>query len=397
MPVAMPERSAPTVAPDVAGRAVAEFGWDVFGAAADRADSGTNVIVSPISIAAALGMLEPGANDEALRQLHELLRIDDPTAWHASMNALEQSIEARIAELPFEGADDEQDPGEFHANIANGAFIQPGYPFRGDYLDAIGSNYGAVIEELDFLADQAAAAERINAFIAEATDDRITDLVSADDIDPATVLALVNALVLQASWQTTFDESATEDGDFTLLDGSTISVPLMDGRGDRSGSGDGWVAASKSLVGDIAFEVVLPDEGRFDEVADRIDTVFADFDDATNPAGRLVVPRFETRVDVALKDVLIDVGLTAPFTPGNLLGIADDPQTVLDNALHQSWISVDESGIEAAAATVLLVMATSAPIDAPVDVVLDRPFLFRIVDDQSGATLFVGQVMDPTN
>ncbi len=393
----MPERDAPTVAPDVAGRAIAEFGWDVFGAAVDRADGGANVIVSPISIAAALGMLEPGANDEALRQLHELLRIDDPTAWHASMNALEQSIEARIAELPFEGAGDEQDPGEFHANIANGAFIQPGYLFRDDYLDAIGGNYGAVIEELDFLADQAAAAERINGFIAEATDDRITDLVSADDIDPATVLALVNALVLQASWQTTFDESATEDGDFTLLDRSTISVPLMDGRGDRSGAGDGWVAASKSLVGDIAFEVVLPDEGRFDEVADRIDTVFAEFGDATNPAGRLVVPRFETRVDVALKDVLFDVGLTAPFAPGNLLGIADDPQTVLDNALHQSWISVDESGIEAAAATVLLVVATSAPIDAPVDVVLDRPFLFRIVDDQSGATLFVGQVTDPTN
>jgi serpin B len=170
----------------------------------------------------------------------------------------------------------------------------------------------------------------------------------------------------------------------------------MDGRSDRSGQGDGWVAASKELMGEVSFEVVLPDEGRFDEVADRIDAVFTEFDAATNPGGRLAMPRFETRVDVALKDVLLDVGLTAPFEAGNLLGIADDPRTVLDNALHQTWLSVDESGIEAAAATVLLMVAVSEPIEQPVEVVLDRPFLFRIVDGPSTATLFVGRVMDPT-
>jgi serpin B len=110
----------------------------------------------------------------------------------------------------------------------------------------------------------------------------------------------------------------------------------------------------------------------------------------------LVVPRFETRVDVALTDVLMEIGLTAPFQEGNLLGIAGDPLLVLDKALHQTWLSIDETGIEAAAATVLLMFATSAPAFEPVPVVLDRPFLFRIVDDVSGATLFSGRIMDPT-
>ena len=394
--VLMPERAAPSAAPDLAGRAIAAFGWDIYSASAASTDADSNVVVSPISIATALGMLEPGANGEALDQLHALLRIEDPAAWHASMSSLEQSIEARVAELPGGGPDDDQDPGEFNANIANGAFVQPGYVFRADYLEAIGTDYGAVIEELDFFTDQAAAAERINEFIADATDDRITDLVSAADIDPATVLALVNALVLQASWQAEFDEAATADHDFHVPDGTAVSIPLMDGRSDRSGQGDGWVAASKELMGEVSFDVVLPDEGRFDEVADRIDAVFTEFDAATNPGGRLAMPRFETRVDVALKDVLLDVGLTAPFEAGNLLGIADDPRTVLDNALHQTWLSVDESGIEAAAATVLLMVAVSEPIEQPVEVVLDRPFLFRIVDGPSTATLFVGRVMDPT-
>jgi serpin B len=69
---------------------------------------------------------------------------------------------------------------------------------------------------------------------------------------------------------------------------------------------------------------------------------------------------------------------------------------VLDKALHETWLSIDEEGIEAAAATVLTVMLTSAPVEEPVPVTLDRPFLFRIIDDMSGATLFAGRIMDPT-
>jgi serpin B len=170
----------------------------------------------------------------------------------------------------------------------------------------------------------------------------------------------------------------------------------MHGYGDRSGKGDGWVAASKQLVGNVRLDVVLPDEGRFDEVAAILPSVLSEFDLNATSGTELVVPRFETRVDVALTDVLQGIGLTAPFAEGNLLGIADDPKLVLDKALHQTWLSVDETGIEAAAATVLVMMATSAPVLEPVPVVLDRPFLFRIVDDVSGATLFTGRIMDPT-
>ena len=113
-------------------------------------------------------------------------------------------------------------------------------------------------------------------------------------------------------WRIETSDGATDEADFTLADGSTVSVPLMNGRSDRSGEGDGWVAASKQLVGGVVFEAVLPDDGRFDEVADRIDAVFTEFDTATNPGGALAAPRFETRVDVGLGEVLQRVGLTAP-------------------------------------------------------------------------------------
>ena len=69
---------------------------------------------------------------------------------------------------------------------------------------------------------------------------------------------------------------------------------------------------------------------------------------------------------------------------------------MLDRALHQTWLSVDESGIEAAAATVLIMIVVSGPAEPPVDVVLDRPFLFRIVDATTGAPLLLGRITDPT-
>ena len=200
----MPARATSSGSPSIAGEAVTAFGHDVLTASTAIADPADNVVVSPLSIAIALAMLEPGSTGEAQTQLRALLHIDDPAAWHDSINALAQALESRVAELPSTG-DDGQDPGEFVARIANAAFVQPGYPFRPEYLDVIGTNYGAVIEELDYFADQAAAAERINEFIADATDDHITDLVSESDIRPETVLALVNALLLRASWQSEFD------------------------------------------------------------------------------------------------------------------------------------------------------------------------------------------------
>ena len=392
----MPERQESLVDPTIAGRAVDGFGFDLFAAAAAAADPAANLVISPLSIAVALGMVEPGATGDAAAQLRSALRIDDPATWHASINALALSLETRELHPPTEISGEVQDAGELHVNIANAAFTQPGYRFLPAYLNAVGTDYGAAIEELDFLTDQVAAAERINRFIAEQTDDRITDLLRAEDIDPATVLALVNAVLLQASWQSEFAAADTADADFTRLDGSSVTVPVMHGNGGRSGRGDGWVAASKPLVGGLSFEVVLPDNGRFDDVAARFDDVVAEFGTSTNPGGELAVPRFETRVTVGLNEALQAIGVTAPFERGNLLGIADDPRLVIKKVLHQTWLSIDEQGIEAAAATIVLVYATSAPVDEPVSVIIDRPFLFRIVDDTTGAPLFVGRIMDPT-
>ncbi|MCU1378535.1 MAG: spi [Acidimicrobiales bacterium] len=386
------QRAAATADPALAGQATTAFGANLFEAVAADADEGANVIVSPASVAMALALLEPGAVGDARDQLRRVLRITVPDAFHASMNALQQSLEGRVATSGNEG----EHPGEVLVRVAHAAYLQQGYPFRPAYLDAIGRNYGPVLEEVDFESDPDAVAHRINRFVADATHDRITDIVGDGVLTPDTVFALVNALYLKASWLEVFDKSATKDGTFTGLDGTRRQVPMMHGGSDSSARGDGWVAATKAYVGGLSAQFILPDEGRFEEVANGVGDVISAYERARISGSVLVVPRFDLGFAAELTPALRALGVTSPYVEGHLLGIADDQRLVLDKALHQASVAMDEEGTEAAAATVLTGRATSAPPRPPVPVVLDRPFLFRILDDRTGATLFLGRVLDPS-
>lgn len=396
--VEVADRQAATADPTVAGRAITAFGSELFAAMRAGDDSGANLTISPTSVAIALAMVEPGTTGDAATQLRDLLAIDgDPTAYHASMNALEQDLEARQPD-PVESnvGGQEQEPGEVTIRLANAAYLQKGYPFEPAYLETIGANYGPVLNEVDFPPDPDAVAHAINAFVADATNDRIPQLVADGVIDPATVLALVNALYLKASWLEKFQADATVDGAFTRADGSSVTVPMMHGASGTSSQGEGWRGAEKPYVGGLAVQLVLPDEGRFDEVAANMAQVAAEFDANRAGGAELVLPRFEVRANRQLDPALKALGLTAPYEPGHLLGIADDDRLVVSQVIHETWVAMDEEGTEAAAATVVMMEVTSAPAEPPQPLILDRPFLYRIYDQRSGATLFLGQVTDPT-
>ena len=390
-PVLVSERSTDSVVdPEVAGEAITSFGNDLFAAArAEGPDE--NVTLSPMSIAIALAMVEPGANGDGLSQLHDVLNIDDPERFHASMNALERDLEARV---PSEFGPN-NDPGEITVRIANSAYLQEGFPFEDAYLDAIGTNYGTVLNEVDFRPDPDAVAHEINDWIAEQTEDRIVDLIGDGVLTESTVLTLVNALYLNASWIAPFEESRTTEEAFSLLDGTTTQIQLMNGSGGSSARGDGWVGATKSYTGGLRIQFILPDEGRFEEVAGRLPAVFEDYSEVVTDGTRLRIPNFESRTTTELKDPLEALGLTAPFEGGNLLGIANTPTLAVGDVLHETFVAIDEQGTEAAAATVVLFSAFSGPPSPPVPVILDRPFFYRITDWFSGTTLFIGQITNP--
>jgi serpin B len=385
------DRTVSTADPTLAGEAITEFGQDIFQAARNES-ADDNVTLSPLSIAVALAMLEPGTGEEATAQFREVFHFDDSETFHASINALEQALENR--ELPDYG--DDNDAGELTLRITNAAYLQAGYPFESTYLEVIGSNYGPVLNEVDFMADTEDVRQEINGWVSDQTNERIPELIPEDSLKPETVLALVNALYLNASWFEPFDEASTVDERFTRLDGTGVDVPLMQGSGSTSSQGDGWVGATKSYTGGMSIQFILPDEGEFEQVADNLRSVIAAYAEQQSGGTTLHVPRFETRTSVEVSPLLQTLGLTLPYQEGNLLGVAGDPNLIVDQVIHQTWVSIDEQGTEAAAATVVLATTTSAPANAPVPVILDRPFLYRIFDHETGATLFIGQVVDPT-
>lgn len=231
--------------------------------------------------------------------------------------------------------------------------------------------------------------------MANATEDRIQDIIPEGGLDRSARLALVNALFMKASWLTTFDEGETQEEAFTRRDGTTVTVPMMKGTSDSSARGDGWIGATKSYIGGLSAQFILSDDGRFDAISNDLERVLVEYDEKRTPGGELGLPRFETRSDTQLVPVLRAPGVTAVFEENHLLGIADDPRLVLRNALHQSFVAISEEGTEAAAATALIAGATSGPATPPVSLVLNRPFVLRIHVTEAHATLFLGHILDP--
>jgi len=387
------EREAADPGADVrlAGQAVTGFGADLLAAVAADGGSG-NVVVSPLSVALVLALTEPGATGAAQEQLRQVLGATDPAAFHASMSALEQ----RLLDLAAPPAGGDGEPGELVLRLADRAYLQDGYPFEPTYLDAIGSAYGPVLHGVDYEPDPDAVAHEINAFVDDVTDGLIPRLIEDGVLSRDTVLTLVNALYLKASWQEAFEASATEDGPFTRADGSSVTVPFLHGKATSSARGEEWVGATKAYVGGLVAQLILPDEGQMDAVVADLPAVLADYADRAGPGGPLALPKLETRFTADVSTALQAMGLTAPYERGGLLGIADDESLVLSKVLHETYLAVDEEGTEAAAATAAVFEATSAPVEQPLSVVLDRPFVLRIFDPASDATLFLGVVNDPT-
>jgi serpin B len=251
--------------------------------------------------------------------------------------------------------------------------------------------------------EQAAEEARvaINAWAAEQTNDRITDLIPPGAIDDLTRLVLVNAVYLDATWARPFDPEATADAPFALLDGSEVTVATMHAYqlAASYGAGDGWQAIDLPYTGDeLSMLVVVPDAGRFAEIealvsAGLIDEVRAGLSPSTVD---LSLPKFEMRNQLSLVAALRALGIEAAFDPetADFSGISTEEQLYVSDVIHEAFIALDEAGTEAAAATAVIIGTTSAPIDV-IALDIDRPFLFFLQDRTTGAILFLGRVVNP--
>jgi serpin B len=381
-----------------AGDLAAVAGEDpAFGAAVLAAlgeGSEANLAVSPLSIRLALAMAYAGARGETAAQMAEVLGYALPTdRLHAAFNALDLAIEDRAGTFS-DGAGQRS----IEISIANALWGQAGFPVEQGFLDTLALHYGAGMRLVDFAAAAEEARETINNWVAGETNDRIPELIPAGVLSPATLLVLTNTVYLLADWALPFPGEATADGSFTRLDGTTATVPLMHQLLSADyAAGDGWQAVDLPYVGgEVAMLVVVPDEGRYRETETLAAGLFAEARAGLSPTNlRLALPRFEFRTQASLPETLRSLGMIDAFDAGlaDFSGISANGGLFISDVIHEVFVSVNEAGTEAAAATAV-VMLRSAPPE-PVALTVDRPFLFWIYDRATGSVLFMGRVLDP--
>jgi serpin B len=358
-----------------------------------------NLVFSPVSVHIALAMALAGAEGDTEAQIAAVLGLDDipEERMHAALNALDALLEARNRVEPPQDGEERK----VELSIVNSLWGQSGFAFEQAFLDLLAANYGAGMRVVDFKTAAEEARNAINDWVAEQTNDRITDLLAEGAVDELTRLVLTNAVYLDATWATPFDPAATADDTFVLLDGSEVAVPTMHASMSISyARGDGWQAVDLPYTGhELSMLVVVPDEGRFEEIEGRLASGLIDEVKAalTQTEVQLSMPKFEIRTYADLNAALGALGISDAFAPdrADFTGISTEEQLYISGVLHEAFIAVDEAGTEAAAATAVVIGTTSVPIEV-IQLDIDRPFLFALQDREAGSVLFLGRVLDPS-
>ncbi len=370
------------------------FAFDLYQAV--RSQEG-NLIYSPYSVSLALAMTYAGAHGSTEQQMADTFHFTLPQErLHPAFNVLDLDLARRSETEPeIEG----QEGQHFKLNVANAIWGQDGFTFHEDFLKVLAANYGAGLRLLDFMSQPEAARQVINDWVAEETEDRIKDIVPPGAITPETRLVLTNAIYFNASWLFPFDEDSTHDEVFHLLDGSEVSVPMMTQQESFDYTrGEGYQAVSLPYYGgDTAMIIIMPDKGRFEAFEASLDA--ATFDTVVGSLSwqdvALTMPLFEYETDLNLSQTLATMGMPDAFSPAaDFSGMSDEP-LFIGAVLHKAFVKVDESGTEAAAATVVIMVGGVMEPPEPVVLTLDKPFIFAIYDQVNGTVLFVGRVVNP--
>ena len=367
------------------------FALDLYGSL--RSEDG-NLAFSPYSISLALGMTYAGARGTTEAQMADVLHYTLPQdRLHPAFNRLDQDLAQEAAP-----AGDQQ---PLQLKIANAVWAERTFSFLPAYLDLIARQYGAGIEQADFVNNAEAARRDINHWVSQQTNNKIKDLVPEGALDPLTRMVLVNAIYFKADWLNPFDPNDTGDQPFHLLDGTQVQSRQMSGPLSAPYmAGDGFQAVELPYAGETAaMDIIVPDEGRFEQFEAGLDAQqFQGIIDALQPTGLQVgLPKFSYRSSFSLGDRLAALGMPAAFnaSQADFSGMTGRRDLYISEVLHQAFVAVDEQGTEAAAATAVGMRATSA-MQEPHKLIIDRPFIFVIRDLHSGQILFIGRVLDPT-
>jgi serpin B len=259
---------------------------------------------------------------------------------------------------------------------------------------------------LDFVTNPEASRLTVNSWMSDQTDGRVQNLIPEGAINGSTRLVLTNAVYFNAAWakERRFDKADTQNGPFHLLNGADVTVPMMRQKAYlRYGERDNcqWIDMPYD-GGELSMIVILPGPGDFENVESALNAQTLAAITAPLPSKHvyLILPKFTLRSQFSLGQTLAGLGMPDAFDPAaaDFAGMTGNRELFISDVVHKAFVSVNEDGTEAAAATAIETpIFGSGTVSEPAYIFLqvDRPFLFVIRDIATRTIVFVGRVLNP--
>ncbi|WP_165445061.1 serpin family protein [Gracilibacillus phocaeensis] len=345
-----------------------------------------NRFLSPVSIWLAMNMAYHGTSGETKTEIEQAFGIENVNG--EELSTANHTLLTNIGETEE----------EIELSLANSLWLNEAFTLQPGYQEQVEKQYLAQLEPIT-------TADAINNWVAEQTNDRIEQMI--DQVDPSLAVLLLNAIYFQGPWTYPFNEELTEDSDFHLSDGDTKQTSFMRLSEDLAYFEDEEVQVVALPYGEeetIQMQIFLPSEKLdFEDFQTRFDVEKwqAWTKEMQTENGSVSLPSFEFEYETELNQAFQQMGIEQAFDPDHadfseMLDLTESNNAYISDTLHKTFISVDESGTEAAGATSVAIDVTSAPMEEPFQMEINRPFVFTITDTERELILFAGSVEDPT-
>ena len=362
-----------------------EFGFDLL-KNINTNEIGKDLFISPISVSMALGMTYNGADGETKDAMRTALHLGDLT--DDEINRSYESLISLLLSL---------DP-EVAVALANSIWYRDNVEFEQTFLDIARQYFDAEVRGLDFSAEN--AADIINSWIEDKTNGLIKETLNPP-LPRDAVMYLINAIYFKGIWTIQFDEDKTRDMTF-YSSGETLSTVKMMSLREEFPYYENDELQMVDLPygnGDFSMTIVLPNKEK------NIDALISEMSDQSwnsltsnlSPdTGDIFLPRFKLEYKTELKKPLTEMGMGIAFSEwANFSKMRSQNDIFISKVIHKSFVEVNEEGTEAAAVTVVEIGFTSIGPNQGFSILINRPFLFVIRENRSGAIMFIGKIENP--
>lgn len=363
------------------------FAYSIFKQMATEKGENENIFFSPYSITLAMGMTYAGANNATKHEMATVLHFPaDDSNLHKQLGDSQKSI-------LFSGSKGVQ------ISIANQLWADKKYKFSCKYLRGVKKAYGAPVKRLDFRENPDEQRVTINNWVEVQTQNRIKNLLPGGSITNLTAMVLTNAIYFKGQWDEKFLVENTKTASFFPSKKEKMECSMMNRRGKYNlAKGEGFSMIEIPYAGkDFSMLVILPDEDnvlqKFESSlsAEKVASMSARYEEVEV---NLSLPRFKFESQFELKPTFTAMGMPLAFSNlADFTRMSSKPDLKIDEVYHKAFVEVSEEGTEAAAATAVVIVRKSMP--AYFEFNVNRPFVFLIRHNSSGAFLFMGRVTKP--